>query len=154
TMALRIEDYALIGDTHTAGLVGNDGSIDWLCLPRFDSAACFASLVGDPRNGHWQIAPLAGTRSVRRRYRAGSLVLETELETAEGTVRVVDCMSPRDQRPEVVRIVEGTSGRVRMAMDLVIRFDYGSIVPWVRRSGDALTAVAGPDAVCLRTPID
>jgi GH15 family glucan-1,4-alpha-glucosidase len=153
-MASRIEDYALIGDTHTAGLVGRDGSIDWLCLPRFDSAACFASLVGERRNGHWQIAPRAPIKSSRRRYRAGSLVLETDFETEEGVVCVVDCMSPRDQRPEVVRIVEGVSGRVAMAMKLVIRFDYGSIVPWVRRIGDALTAVGGPDAVCLRTPVE
>ena len=144
----------MIGDTHAAGLVGRDGSIDWLCLPRFDSPACFASLVGQRENGHWQIATRAPAKAVRRRYRAGSLVLETDFETDEGTVRVVDCMSPRDQRPEVIRVVEGLSGRVAMAMELVIRFDYGSIVPWVRRIGDALTAIGGPDALCLRTPVE
>jgi GH15 family glucan-1,4-alpha-glucosidase len=150
---LRIEDYALIGDTQTAALVGSDGSIDWLCLPRFDSAACFASLLGDERNGRWSLAPAGDVRRVRRAYRPDTLVLETELETAEGTVRLVDCMPPRDVRPDLVRVVEGVSGRVPMRMELTIRFDYGRTVPWVRRIDGALLAVAGPDALTLRTPV-
>src|SRR5580765_771347 len=117
-MPLRIEDYAVIGDTHTAALVGRDGSIDWMCAPRFDSAACFAALLGDPSNGRWLIAPAADTTAVRRRYRPGSLVLETEFDTTEGTVRVVDCMPPRTRYPDVVRVVEGVTGTVTVAMEL------------------------------------
>jgi GH15 family glucan-1,4-alpha-glucosidase len=154
-MPLRIEDYALIGDNQTAALVGIDGSIDWLCLPRFDSGACFAALLGDASHGRWLIAPRAPVRRVRRRYRQDSLVLETELTTDDGTVRLVDCMTRQDGVPDVLRLVQGVDGRVDMQMELVIRFDYGSIVPWVRRSADgALTGVAGPDAVCLRTPAE
>jgi GH15 family glucan-1,4-alpha-glucosidase len=153
-MALRIEDYALVGDTHAAGLVGIDGSIDWLCLPRFDSAACFAAILGDRGHGRWQLAPASAPRGTRRRYRDDTLVLETEFTCAEGVARIVDFMSPRDHLPEVVRIVEGVSGRVPMRMDLVIRFDYGSIVPWVRRVDRTLTAIGGPDALCLRTPVE
>ena len=151
-MPLRIEDYALIGDTQTAALVGRDGSIDWLCVPRFDSGACFAALLGDERNGRWLLAPAGGGR-VTRRYREGTLVLETEFETPDGAVRVVDCMPPRGEAPDVVRLVEGVRGRVRMRMQLVIRFDYGHVVPWVRRHEGGLLAVAGPDALCLHTPV-
>jgi len=154
-MALRIEDYAVIGDTQTAALVGRDGSVDWLCLPRFDSGACFAALLGDESNGRWRIAPTGPVTATRRRYRPGTLVLETEMDTAEGTVRIVDCMPPRGADPDLVRLVEGVRGRVPMSMELVIRFDYGQVVPWVRRLPDdgGLTAVAGPDALCLRTPV-
>jgi GH15 family glucan-1,4-alpha-glucosidase len=152
-MAAPIEDYALIGDTHTAGLVSRGGSIDWLCLPRFDSPACFAALLGDAGNGRWLLAPAGPVREVRRRYRGDTLVLETEHRTDEGTVRVVDCMPPRQHDPDVTRVVEGVRGRVRMRMELTIRFDYGSIVPWVRRVGGALHAVAGPDSVWLRSPV-
>jgi GH15 family glucan-1,4-alpha-glucosidase len=152
-MAGLIEDYALIGDTHTAGLVSREGSIDWLCLPRFDSPACFAALLGDRSNGRWLLAPAGGVREVRRRYQGDSLVLETEYRTDDGVVRVIDCMPPRHKDPDVARVVEGIKGRVRMRMDLTIRFDYGSIVPWVRHVDGALHAVAGPDSVWLRTPV-
>jgi GH15 family glucan-1,4-alpha-glucosidase len=150
-MPLAIEDYALIGDCHTAALVGRDGSIDWLCLPRFDSGACFAALLGGPEDGRWLIAPAGGASRTERRYRDGTLILETDFETADGVVRVIDFMPMSDERWDVVRIVEGIRGRVAMRMELVIRFDYGSIVPWVRRSGDALLATAGPDTVELHT---
>jgi GH15 family glucan-1,4-alpha-glucosidase len=152
-MPAPIEDYALIGDTHTAGLVSREGSIDWLCLPRFDSPACFAALLGDQSNGRWLLAPAGPVREVRRRYQGDTLVLETEHRTDDGVVRVVDCMPPRQQDPDVVRVVEGVRGRVPMRMELVIRFDYGSIVPWVRRVEGALHAIAGPDSVWLRTPV-
>jgi GH15 family glucan-1,4-alpha-glucosidase len=152
-MAAPIEDYALIGDTHTAALVSRAGSIDWLCLPRFDSPACFAALLGDRGNGRWLLAPAGTVREVRRRYQGDTLVLETEYRTDEGVVRVVDCMPPRQSDPDVARVVEGVSGRVPMRMELTIRFDYGSIVPWVRREGGALHAIAGPDSVWLRTPV-
>ncbi|HET9005964.1 MAG TPA: glycoside hydrolase family 15 protein [Actinomycetes bacterium] len=152
-MAAPIEDYALIGDTHTAGLVSREGSIDWLCLPRFDSPACFAALLGDRSNGRWLLAPAGGVQEVRRRYQGDTLVLETEYRTDDGVVRVIDCMPPRHRDPDVARVVEGIKGRVRMRMDLTIRFDYGSIVPWVRHEGGALHAVAGPDSVWLRTPV-
>ncbi|GAA1601147.1 glycoside hydrolase family 15 protein [Catellatospora bangladeshensis] len=152
-MPLRIEDYAVIGDTQTAALVGRDGSIDWLCLPRFDSGAIFAALLGTPEHGRWQIAPATQVRAVRRRYRGDTLVLETEFDTDEGTVRLVDFMPPRGEAADVVRIVEGVSGRVPMRMDLRLRFDYGHVVPWVRRVDADLVAIAGPDAVWLRTPV-
>ena len=152
-MPSRIEDLGLIGDLQTAALVGKDGSIDWLCLPSFDSAACFAALLGDERNGRWQLAPASGGACTRRRYRGDSLVLETEWETPTGTVRLIDLMPPRGEAPDVVRIVEGVSGRVLMRMDLVLRFDYGHLVPWVRSVAGDLVAVAGPDAVSLRTPV-
>ncbi|HWG98941.1 MAG TPA: glycoside hydrolase family 15 protein [Pilimelia sp.] len=152
-MPAAIEDYALIGDLHTAGLVARDGSIDWLCLPRFDSPACFAALLHDERAGYWRLAPAAGGSATRRRYRGDTLVLETEWDTPQGRVRVVDCMPPRGRAADVVRTVEGLSGRVPMRMDLRLRFDYGRIVPWVRRDGADLAAVAGPDAVWLRTPV-
>ena len=152
-MPLPIEDYALIGDCHTAALVGRDGSIDWLCLPRFDSGACFAALLGEPEHGRWLIAPAAAAHGVRRKYRDGTLILETEFETNEGAVRIIDCMPLSNERWDVLRIVEGLSGRVAMRMELIIRFDYGFIVPWVRRSGDTLLATAGPDTLELHTDV-
>lgn len=152
-MAGRIEDYAVIGDLHTAALVGRDGSIDWLCLPRFDSPACFAALLDTPDAGRWQVAPAGGVASATRRYRGDSLVLETEWLAPEGTVRVVDLMPPRGMAADVVRIVEGISGRVRMHSELRLRFDYGSTVPWVRHGEGCLAAIAGPDAAWLHAPV-
>src|SRR5262244_4135700 len=131
-MPLRIEDYALIGDCQTAALVGNDGSIDWLCFPRFDSGACFAALLGTPDHGRWLLAPAEPVSTVRRRYREGTLILETQFETASGSVSLIDFMPPRTGVPDVVRLVEGVRGEVAMRMELVIRFDYGSAIPWVR----------------------
>ncbi len=151
--SVRIEDYAIVGDTQTIALVGIDGSIDWLCLPRFDSGACFAALLGDASHGRWQIAPAGGVRRTRRRYRGDTLVLETEMETADGVVRVVDSMPIRGKYPDVVRVVEGVSGSVPMRSELVVRFDYGSIVPWVRKIDGRLHAIAGPDALVLTTPV-
>jgi GH15 family glucan-1,4-alpha-glucosidase len=153
-MPSSIEDYALIGNTRAAGLVGRDGSLDWLCLPRFDSAACFAALLGDAGNGRWLLAPQGGVKRVRRRYRPGTLVLETEFETAEGSVRLVDCMPIWDRRSEVLRYVEGISGRVDMRMEFVLRFGYGAVVPWVRRVHGALLATAGPDSLRLRAGVE
>ena len=150
----RIESYALVGDTQTAALVADDGSVDWLCAPRFDSGACFAALLGDAGNGRWLLAPAAGGRATRRRYRDGTLVLESEFDTPDGTVRIIDFMPIRDRTVDLMRIVEGVSGRVPMRMELVIRFDYGAVVPWVRHHDDGLYAVAGPDALVLRTPVD
>lgn len=150
-MTQRIDDYALIGDLQTAALVGRDGSIDWLCLPRFDSAACFAALLGDENNGHWRIAPKGATTCTTRRYAEDSLVLETYWTTRTGTVKVVDFMPQRDKAPDVMRIVEGVSGTVEMSAVLRLRFDYGSIVPWMRRADGHRVAVAGPDAVWLRS---
>jgi GH15 family glucan-1,4-alpha-glucosidase len=152
-MTSRIEQYALIGDTQTAALVADDGSIDWLCVPRFDSGACFAALLGDDSNGRWLLAPAAGGRATRRAYRDGTLVLETEWDTPEGTVRVVDCMPVRDQSVDLVRVVEGVRGRVPMQMEFVVRFDFGSIVPWVYSTGGTIRIIAGPDALCLSTPV-
>jgi len=152
-MPLPIEDYALIGDCHAAALVGRDGSIDWLCLPRFDAGACFAALLGDHRHGRWLIAPAAKVLSTRRRYREGTLILETEFETAEGAVRIIDCMPLSDERWDVLRIVEGLRGRVVMQMELTVRFDYGSIVPWVRRPDHTLLLTAGPDTLELHTQV-
>ncbi|QUW90532.1 glycoside hydrolase family 15 protein [Streptomyces sp. V17-9] len=146
-----IEDYALIGDQQTAALVGTDGSVDWLCLPRFDSAACFAKLLGDEDNGHWRIAPKGAERCTRRAYRPDTLVLDTEWETEDGAVRVTDLMPQRDRAPDLVRIVEGLSGEVTVHSVLRLRFDYGSIVPWVRRADGHRVAVAGPDSAWLRS---
>ena len=153
-MASRIEDYALIGDCETAALVARDGSIDWLCLPRFDSSACFAALLGTPDHGRWQIAPASPPRAIRRRYRGETLVLETEFETDEGVVALIDTMPPRPGTPMLARVVEGRRGQVPMRMDFALRFDYGTRVPWVRRTDDGLRAVCGPDALRLRTPVD
>jgi GH15 family glucan-1,4-alpha-glucosidase len=152
-MALRIEDYGLIGDTHTAALVGRDGSIDWLCLPRFDSGSCFAAILGDESHGRWVLAPEAPVLRSTRRYRPGTLILETEMETADGIVRIVDFMPPRVKEPDLVRIVEGVRGTVPMQMQLVIRFDYGRIVPWVRTIDERLVAIGGPDALTLVTAV-
>ncbi|MEO5768530.1 MAG: glycoside hydrolase family 15 protein [Polyangia bacterium] len=157
-MALRIEDYALIGDTQTVALVGRDGSIDWMCLPRFDSGACFAALLGDPSHGRWSLAPAEGVPDltrVKRRYRDGGLVLETTFVTSTGTVRVIDCMPPRQRTPDLVRLVEGVEGEVAMRMELVIRFDYGAVLPWVYRLADGrLAAVAGADALLLQEGVE
>jgi GH15 family glucan-1,4-alpha-glucosidase len=147
----RIEDYAIVGDLHTAALIGTDGSIDWLCLPHFDSPACFAALVDTPRAGRWLLAPASGGVCISRRYRPGTLILETEWETRQGRVRVTDFMPPRDERVDFVRIVEGLRGAVRMHGELALRFDYGHVVPWVRRDQRGIRAVAGPDAAYLST---
>jgi GH15 family glucan-1,4-alpha-glucosidase len=146
-----IEDYALIGDEQTAALVGTDGSVDWLCLPRFDSAACFARLLGDEDNGFWRIAPVGADRCTRRAYRRDTLVLDTEWETGQGAVRVTDLMPQRDRAPDLVRVVEGLDGEVTLHSVLKLRFDYGSIVPWVRRVDGHRVAVAGPDSTWLRS---
>jgi GH15 family glucan-1,4-alpha-glucosidase len=148
-----IEDYGLIGDLQTAALVCRDGSIDWLCLPRFDSPACFAALLDGEWAGRWLLAPAGGGSCTRRRYRGDSLVLETEWNTPEGTVRVVDVMPPRGEAADVVRVVEGRSGRVPMVMELVLRFDYGSVTPWVRQVDGQWSAVAGPDAAWLDSAV-
>jgi GH15 family glucan-1,4-alpha-glucosidase len=149
-----IEDYALLSDLESAALVNRDGSIDWCCFPRFDSGACFAALLGTPEHGRWSLAPAADAVTVTRSYRADTLVLDTVFETDEGVVCVTDFMPPRDDVPDIVRIVEGREGTVRMRTELVIRFDYGRIVPWVYRVGDNRLALAGPDALCFRTPVD
>jgi GH15 family glucan-1,4-alpha-glucosidase len=144
----RTEDYALIGDCQTAALVSREGSIDWLCLPRFDSGACFAALLGGPEHGHWQISPAETPKTVRRHYRDDTLVLETEFVTDTGSVSLIDFMPVRDhQLPDLVRIVRGNRGTVRMKMELVMRFDYGSIVPWVVHAEQGIVAIAGPDKV-------
>ena len=148
-----IESYALLGDMQTVALVSRTGSVDWLCMPRFDSSACFAALLGDEDNGHWRIAPTGAGRCTRRAYDGDTLVLHTEWETEHGAVRVIDFMPPRGEAPDIVRIVEGVSGRVEMTCELRIRFDYGQLLPWVRRSDDGLIAAGGPDSVHLRTPV-
>ena len=148
-----IEDYALIGDCQTAALVARNGSIDWLCFPRFDSGACFSALLGTEEHGRWLITPLGKVNRIQRRYREGTLILETDYETDDGAVTLIDCMPPRSAEPDLVRMVVGKSGRVRMDMELIIRFDYGSIVPWVRRTETGLRAVAGPDTLDLRTEV-
>ena len=144
----RLEDYALIGDLQTAALVSRGGSIDWLCFPRFDSGACFAALLGTEEHGRWLLRPVDPAARSSWSYRRETLVLETEWETDAGAVRVVDFMPPRGHDPDVVRIVEGLRGEVELRSELVIRFDYGRVVPWVRRAGnDTRIAVAGPDAL-------
>jgi GH15 family glucan-1,4-alpha-glucosidase len=157
-MALRIEDYALIGDCQTAALVGRDGSIDWLCLPRFDSPACFAALLGTSDNGRWLLAPRVPVKRTTRAYRDGTLILDTTFETDDAAVTVTDCMPMRDGVPHVIRIVRGVRGRMPMRTELTIRFDYGSIVPWVRKSEtgarrDGILAVAGPDSIRLQSDV-
>ncbi len=153
-MPSRIEDYALLGDCETAALVGRDGSIDWLCWPRFDSGACFAALLGGPEHGRWLIAPAGGTVATRRRYRDGTMVLESDFETPEGSVTVIDFMPLRGACSDIVRTVVGKSGRVPMKMELILRFHYGSIVPWVNRLADGATcAIGGPDMVVLRADV-
>ena len=151
---MRIEDYGLIGDLQTAALVGLNGSIDWLCLPRFDSDACFSALLDDEWAGRWLLAPDCPVLRVERRYRERTLVHELDFHCESGSVRVIDFMPPRGEDPDVVRIVEGLEGSVPMRLELVIRFEYGSIVPWVRRLDDETrVAIAGPDALSLRTPV-
>jgi GH15 family glucan-1,4-alpha-glucosidase len=150
----RIEDYGLIGDLQTAALVSRQGSIDWLCFPRFDSAACFAALLGDGENGHWTLQPAGEFRTPSRRYSDDTLILETTFETSDGSARLIDFMPPRETTPDVVRIVEGVEGRVEMRMELALRFDYGSVVPWVRNLDGGLIGIAGPEAVVLRTPVE
>jgi GH15 family glucan-1,4-alpha-glucosidase len=150
----KIEDYALLGDLQTAALVHRSGSIDWCCFPRFDSGACFAALLGGPEHGRWLLAPAAEARRHERRYRQDTLILESIFETTEGRVRAIDFMPPRGVAPDIVRIVEGLDGAVPMRSELVIRFDYGRIVPWVRRVDHTRLAVAGPDALSFRTPVD
>jgi GH15 family glucan-1,4-alpha-glucosidase len=153
-MPSRIEDYALIGDCEAAALIARNGSLDWLCWPRFDSDACFAALLGSNDHGHWQIAPRDGTASVTRRYRPNTLILETRFECSEGVVTLVDFMPAHGMLSSVVRLVVGEQGEVRMCTKLVLRFGYGAIVPWVTRPDDGtLRAVAGPDMVVLRTPV-
>ncbi|GLY83100.1 glycoside hydrolase family 15 protein [Actinoallomurus iriomotensis] len=150
---VRIEDYALIGDTRSAALVGRDGSIDWLCLPRFDSPSCFAKLLGDESNGFWRLAPTGHEMAARRAYAGDTLILETVWETPTGTVKVIDFMPPRQANPHLIRIVEGVSGTVDMTAEISIRFDYGGIVPWVRRFDGRLHAIGGPDSVWIDVPL-
>ena len=152
-MPLRLENYALIGDCQTAGLVGNDGSLDWLCLPRFDSPACFAALLGTPEHGRWRLRPTGVERASRQKYRDDTLIVETEFDAAGGTVRIIDFMSLDSDVADVVRIVEGIRGEVQMEMHLTLRPDYGARVPWIRRTGDGLVAIAGPDRLRLRSAV-
>jgi GH15 family glucan-1,4-alpha-glucosidase len=154
-VAASIEDYGLIGDCQTAALVSKDGSIDWLCWPRFDSGACFAALLGDTSNGRWRIAPAVGEVRITRRYRPNTLILETSFVTVDGEVMLVDFLALRARDPHLVRLVVGKRGTVSMSTELIIRFDYGSSVPWVRKTdeGDTL-AISGPDMLVLRTPVE
>ncbi|MDN4614244.1 glycoside hydrolase family 15 protein [Leifsonia sp. F6_8S_P_1B] len=149
----RIEDYALIGDLHTAAMVSVNGSVDWLCLPHFDSAACFAAMLDQDRAGRWRIAPRGADRCTRRRYRGDTLILETEWETPDGGVRVTDFMPVRDRAADLVRTVEGLSGSVEMELDLLLRFDYGHVVPWVTSVERGIRAIAGPDAVLVTSDV-
>ncbi|HWX04268.1 MAG TPA: trehalase-like domain-containing protein, partial [Bradyrhizobium sp.] len=154
-MPSRIEDYGLIGDCETAALVGRDGSIDWLCWPAFDSDACFAALLGTHRNGRWLISPAEEVTKSTRRYWDNTLILETRFETANGIVALIDFMPPRGKASDVVRLVRGVAGKVKLEMQLVIRFDFGIDIPWVRRTEDgALLAIAGEDMAVLRTPVE
>src|SRR4051794_1020875 len=149
-----IEDYGLIGDLESAALVGRNGSLDWLCLPRFDSASCFSALLGDERHGRWLVAPAGEVRSSSRRYRPGTLILETDFETDEGAGRVIDFMPRRARRaPRVMRVIEGLRGRVPMRMEMSLRPDYGSIKPWTERASDGVAITSGPDAFRLSTPL-
>jgi GH15 family glucan-1,4-alpha-glucosidase len=149
----RIEDYGFLSDTQTAALVSRDGCVDWLCFPRFDSGACFASLLGGAEHGHWRFLPREKVRKTSRRYRGNTLILETLIETKSGAFRLIDFMPPRGKAPDLIRIVEGVRGRVALEMELIIRFDYGHIVPWVRKRDGGLQAIAGPDALILRSPV-
>jgi GH15 family glucan-1,4-alpha-glucosidase len=154
-LSCKIEDYGLIGDCETAALVGRDGSIDWLCWPAFDSDACFAALLGTPRHGRWLIAPAVDVTKISRRYRDNTLILETRFETADGVVTLIDFMPPRGDASDVVRLVRGVRGRVKLRMQLVIRFGFGTDIPWVKRTDDgALLAICGPDMTVLRTPVE
>ncbi|MGE3840801.1 MAG: glycoside hydrolase family 15 protein [Vicinamibacterales bacterium] len=149
----RIEDYALIGDCETAALVSTTGSIDWLCFPRFDAPACFSALLGTPEHGRWSLAPAASATSVRRWYHGETLVLETEFTTSEGVASVIDFMAVRSRRPDLVRIVVGKRGQVRMRFELFPRFDYGTILPWIEREAHGVRMIGGPDSLMLRTPV-
>ncbi len=153
-MSDRIEDYAFLSDTQSGALVSREGSVDWLCLPRFDSGACFAALLGNRTHGRWSFSPKAGIGKTTRRYRGNTLILETEIENKDGAVRIIDFMPPRGANPDIVRIIEGIRGEVALQMELIIRFEYGSIVPWVRKADHGLQAIAGPDALILRTPVE
>jgi hypothetical protein len=154
-MSVPLEDYALLGDCETAALVSRGGSIDWLCWPRFDSDACFAALLGTPEHGRWLVGAVDDDARTSRRYRDDTLILETTIETAGGTVVVTDFMPPRGRYSDIVRVVEGVRGRVRMRTDLVLRFDYGRSVPWVTRCADGrMRAVAGPPMVLLASPAE
>jgi GH15 family glucan-1,4-alpha-glucosidase len=152
---MKIEDYALIGDCHSAALVGRDGSIDWLCWPRFDSPACFGCLLGTPENGFWRIAPQGEVTAVRRRYRPDTLILETGFETAQGAVTVTDFMPVRDAHADLVRIISGQRGRVAMLSEGALRFDYGASFPWITLDADGrrLRAVSGPDLIVRRARV-
>jgi GH15 family glucan-1,4-alpha-glucosidase len=153
-MPLRIEDYALIGNCGTAALVGRDGSIDWLCWPRFDSDACFAALLGTPEHGRWLIAAEDGTARVTRRYQSNTLILETRFECADGAATLVDFMPRHQTGSSVVRLIIGERGRLTLKTEMVIRFGYGATVPWMTKLDDGtLRAVAGPDMALLRTPV-
>ena len=151
--ATKIEDYAFLSDTQTGALVSRDGCVDWLCFPRFDSDACFASLLGTRDNGHWRFWPKEKIETTNRRYRGNALILETEIATKNGAVRLIDFMPPRGENPDLIRIVEGIRGEVAMQMELIIRFDYGRIIPWVRTAHGGLEAIAGPNGLILRTPV-
>jgi GH15 family glucan-1,4-alpha-glucosidase len=154
-MACRIEDYALIGDLEAAALVGKDGSVDWLCWPRFDSDACFAALLGNPENGRWLIAPSIPIKRTQQQYRDDTLILETEFETSDGSVTLIDFMPRRAKHSDLVRIVRGNRGRVPMRMEFTLRFDYGKSIPWVTRlKSGSLRAIAGPNMTVLRTPAE
>ncbi|RTE94457.1 glycoside hydrolase family 15 protein [Bradyrhizobium sp. LVM 105] len=153
-MSQRIEDYALIGDCETAALVGRNGSIDWLCWPAFDSDACFAAILGTHKNGCWLIAPSGDVTKTSRRYLGDTLILETRFETKSGTVALIDFMPPRGKASDVVRLVRGVKGTVKMRMELVIRFGFGADIPWVRRIDHSLMAIAGQDMTVLRTPVE
>lgn len=154
TLSQKIEDYALIGDCETAALVGRDGSIDWLCWPAFDSDACFAAILGTHRNGRWLIAPSEGATSISRRYLGNTLILETRFETKDGAVALIDFMPLRGKASDIVRLVRGIRGTVKMRMELVIRFGFGADIPWVRRIDHSLMAIAGQDMTVLRTPVE
>ncbi|AMA56422.1 glycoside hydrolase family 15 protein [Bradyrhizobium sp. CCGE-LA001] len=153
-MSQKIEDYALIGDCETAALVGRNGSIDWLCWPAFDSDACFAAILGNPKNGRWLIAPREDVIRISRRYLGNTLILETRFETKSGAIALVDFMPPRGKASDIVRLVRGVSGKVNMRMELVIRFGFGIDIPWVRRIDHSLMAIAGQDMTVLRTPVE
>ena len=152
-MASAIEDYALIGNLRTAALVGRDGSVDWLCFPRFDDPACFSRLLGSAEQGRWLLAPAKAVRRMERRYRGDSLILETDFVTATGAVRVTDFMPMWGERTDVIRIVEGLRGSVAMRFELALRFGYGDVIPWVRRVDEALMATAGPYSAEVRSPV-
>ncbi|MBR0724920.1 glycoside hydrolase family 15 protein [Bradyrhizobium manausense] len=153
-MSQKIEDYALIGDCETAALVGRNGSIDWLCWPAFDSDACFAAILGTHKNGRWLITPSDEVTTISRRYLGNTLILETRFETRSGTVALVDFMPPRGKASDIVRLVRGLTGAVKLRMELVIRFGFGVDIPWVRRIDHSLLAVAGQDMTVLRTPVE